>query len=69
MTAPQSTTNIAEIHDLQAQNTNSVVAVTDNIQFVLEVNQGWFARHHVPAGTFVRTEKGTLQETFFHPNQ
>jgi uncharacterized membrane protein (UPF0127 family) len=61
--------SIAEIHDLQAQNTNSVVAGTDNIQFVLEVNQGWFARHHVEAGTVVRTERGTLRETFFHSNQ
>ena len=60
---------IAEIHDLQAQDTNSVVANSDQIQFVLEVNQGWFARHHVPTGTFVRTERGTLRETFFRANQ
>jgi uncharacterized protein len=60
---------IAEIHDLQAQDTNSVTANTADIQFVLEVNQGWFARHHVGTGTVVRTERGTLQETFFHPNQ
>jgi hypothetical protein len=60
---------IAEIHDLQAQDTNAVVADSDQIQFVLEVNQGWFARHHVESGTFVRTERGTLQETFFHPTQ
>jgi uncharacterized protein len=60
---------IAEIHDLQAQDTNSVVADSHDIQFVLEVNQGWFSRHHVGTGTIVRTERGTLQETFFHSNQ
>jgi uncharacterized protein len=60
---------IAEIHDLHAQDTNSVVANTDDIQFVLEVNQGWFARHHVETGTIVRTERGTLQETFFRSDQ
>jgi len=60
---------IAEIHDLQSQDTNAVVADSHQIQFVLEVNQGWFVRHHVEKGTFVRTERGTLQETFLHPNQ
>jgi uncharacterized protein len=61
--------SIAEIHDLKAQDTNEVPADSDQIQFVLEVNQGWFARHHVPAGAFVRTERGTLQQTFFPQNQ
>jgi uncharacterized membrane protein (UPF0127 family) len=56
---------LREIHDLEPQNTNSVVAQSDDIQFVLEVNQGWFKRHQVGAGVFVRTERGTLQETFF----
>jgi hypothetical protein len=60
---------IAEIHDLQAQDTNVVTAGSDQIRFVLEVNQGWFARHHVRTGTIVRTEKGTLQETFFPQDQ
>lgn len=60
---------IAEIHDLEPYNTNSVVASSGEIQYVLEVNQGWFTRHHIETGTFVRTEKGTLRETFFQPNQ
>jgi hypothetical protein len=60
---------IAEIHDLKAQDTNTVVAASDNIQYVLEVNQGWFARHHVTEGIFVRTERGTLGETFFGANR
>ena len=56
---------ILEIHDLQPHNTNSVEAASDRVQFVLETNQGWFGRHHVTPGMVVRTERGTLMETFF----
>jgi uncharacterized membrane protein (UPF0127 family) len=55
---------ILEIHDLQPHNTNSVVASSDQVQFVLEVNQGWFMRHHVTTGMVVRTEHGSLSGTF-----
>jgi hypothetical protein len=57
---------ILEIHDLQSYNTNSVEAASDRVQFVLETNQRWFGRHHVTPGMVVRTEGGTLMETFFH---
>jgi hypothetical protein len=60
---------IAEIHNLNAQDTNAVSAESNQIQFVLEVNQGWFERHHIKPGTVVRTQVGTLQETFFRRNQ
>jgi uncharacterized membrane protein (UPF0127 family) len=56
---------ILEIHDLEPHNTNSVEAASDRVQFVLETNQGWFGRHHVTPGMVVRTERGTLVETFF----
>ena len=56
---------ILEIRDLQPHNTNSVVAASEGVQFVLETNQGWFGRHHVTAGMVVRTEHGTLMDTFF----
>ncbi len=56
---------ILEIHDLQPHNTNSVVASSEQVQFVLETNQGWFGRHHVTPGMVVRTEHGPLMETFF----
>ena len=59
---------ILEIHDLRANDSSSVVADSPNVLFVLEMNQGWFARHHIEPGTIVRTEKGTLRETFFRPN-
>jgi uncharacterized protein len=56
---------ILEVRDLQPHNTNSVVAASDRVQFVLETNQGWFGRHKVTPGMVVRTERGTLMETFF----
>jgi uncharacterized membrane protein (UPF0127 family) len=56
---------IAEIHHLEKNDTNSVVAAADNIQFVLETKDGWFARHNINTGTVIRTDKGSLAETFF----
>ena len=56
---------IVEIHDLKPHNTNSVVATSHNIRFVLETSHGWFDRHHVKPGMLVRSERGTLMETFF----
>jgi uncharacterized membrane protein (UPF0127 family) len=56
---------IQEIHHLEKNDTNSVVAATDNIQYVLETKDGWFTRHNIRTGTVIRTEKGSLSETFF----
>ncbi|HTQ49807.1 MAG TPA: DUF192 domain-containing protein [Candidatus Acidoferrales bacterium] len=55
---------IQEIHHLEHMDTNAVVAASDNIQFVLETSDGWFARHNVSTGMVIRTEKGSLAETF-----
>ncbi len=60
---------ILEIHDLQPLDERSVEANTDEVQFVLEVKQGWFDRHQVRVGTLVRTQHGSLQETFFRKRQ
>jgi uncharacterized membrane protein (UPF0127 family) len=60
---------IQEIHHLEKNDTNSVVAANDNIQYVLEVNNGWFQRRHISTGTVIRTEKGSLAETFFSNRQ
>jgi uncharacterized membrane protein (UPF0127 family) len=56
---------IEEIHHLEKNNNVPVVASHDNVVFVLEVNDGWFARHNVTTGAVVQTEKGSLAETFF----
>jgi uncharacterized protein len=60
---------ILEVHELHANDASSVVADAPNVLYVLEMNQGWFDRHHIATGTVVRTEKGTLGETFGRPDQ
>src|SRR6266496_564652 len=55
---------IEEIHKLMPYDTNNVVAAVDNIHFALETPQGWFERHNVNTGAVVRTERGSLKETF-----
>jgi uncharacterized membrane protein (UPF0127 family) len=56
---------IQEIHHLEHEDTNTVFSATENIGYVLETSEGWFARHQVSTGMVVRTEKGSLAETFF----
>ena len=60
---------IQEIHHLEKYDTNSVVAARPDVQYVLEVNDGWFQRHNVTTGMLVRTELGSLQDTFFRNRQ
>ena len=55
---------IEEIHHLEKNDSIPVVATNDNIQFVLETSEGWFTRHNVNIGMLVRTEHGSLAETF-----
>lgn len=53
---------------MQPQNENSVPSASDNIQFALEVPQGWFKRRNIVPGTVVRTPHGDLKKTFsFRP--
>lgn len=56
---------ILEIHAMEPRNTNMIVAASDNVMFVLETKRGWFDRHNVRAGMVVKTERGSLRETFF----
>jgi uncharacterized membrane protein (UPF0127 family) len=55
---------IEEIHHLEENDTTPVNASTNNIQFVLLTKDGWFARHNVDVGTVIRTDKGSLADTF-----
>ena len=55
---------ILEIHDLQPQNTNTVDSISHNVSFALETKQGWFQRHNIHEGVTVRTERGSLAQTF-----
>jgi uncharacterized membrane protein (UPF0127 family) len=49
---------------MKPQDDTSLPSTSNNILFVLEVPHGWFDRHHVGVGALVRTERGSLQETF-----
>jgi uncharacterized membrane protein (UPF0127 family) len=53
---------IREIHHLEQNDTNGVVAARDDIQFVLETKEGWFTRHHISPGTVIQSEKGPLAD-------
>lgn len=56
---------IQEIHPMEPYNTNSIPSASHNIMFVLETPAGWFDRNNVRTGMLVRTESGSLIETFF----
>jgi uncharacterized membrane protein (UPF0127 family) len=56
---------ILELHDMQPKDETTITASTPRVQYVLEVKQGWFQRHNINVGAQVRTERGTLAETFF----
>ncbi len=60
---------IAEIHHLEHDDTNGVIAARGDIRFVLETQDGWFTHHNVPLGTVIRTEKGSLADTFLPGHQ
>lgn len=56
---------VLEIIDLHPGDERGVPSESSNVQFVLEVPQGWFERHRVGTGAVARTERGSLRETFF----
>jgi uncharacterized protein len=59
---------ILETHDMKPRDETSIEAGSDNVRYVLETRQGWFERNSVNPGTVVRTEHGSLAETFFRGN-
>jgi len=56
---------ILEIHDMKPRDETPILAASDRILFVLETRQGWFERHQIGVGTNVRTELGSLKDTFY----
>jgi uncharacterized membrane protein (UPF0127 family) len=56
---------ILEIREMHPNDTNSIVAETDQVMFVLETAHGWFDRHNVRTGMVIQTERGPLLQTFF----
>lgn len=55
---------IQEIHHLEKNDTNGVIAAREDIIFVLETKDGWFQRHNINVGTVIQTEKGPLANVF-----
>ena len=56
---------ILEIRDMKPLDETPIQAGSDEVQFVLEMPQGWFERNKIAVGTVVRTEAGSLSETYF----
>src|SRR5688500_16962604 len=56
---------ILEIHDMKPRDETPIPSKVTNILYVLAVKQGWFQRHNIGVSTQIRTERGTLAETFF----
>lgn len=53
------TGTILEIHDMQPNNPTPVASRSDHVQFVLEVNQGWFKDNAVTVGTGIHIVEQT----------
>ena len=64
---PQGT--ILEIREMEANNTNSIVANSENVMFVLETAHGWFERHGVRTGMVIQAEGGPLIDVLRDPRQ
>ena len=60
---------ILEIHRMEKFDTNAVEAAASNVQYALETAEGWFKRNNIGPGIVVRTERGSLPETFFSPRR
>jgi uncharacterized protein len=56
---------ILEIRDMEPNNTNSIVASSDNVMFVLETARDWFQRHGVRTNMVIQTERGPLVQSFY----
>jgi len=56
---------IVEIHDLKPLDETPVEAQSDKIQYVLETPQCWFKTNNIGPGVVIRTEKGSLEQTFW----
>lgn len=55
---------ILETYDMKPLEEAPIQSKSDQVQYVLEMNQGWFERHGVKPGVAVSTERGTFPQTF-----
>lgn len=56
---------ILEIYDMEPFSLDPIPSESDQIQFVLEMNQGWFGKNGIKVGTRIVSERGTLLQHFF----
>ena len=55
---------ILELHELKSLDETPVYSTATNIQFVLEMNTGWFTRNNLGTGAVIRTQVGLLPNAF-----
>lgn len=55
---------VLELHDMKPRDETPIPSASDEVQYVLEMNQGWFGRHNVKPGMLMTTQYGTLPQTF-----
>lgn len=51
---------IIELHDLEAMDDSTVSSESTQIQFILEMNKGWFEKNGFQKGSLITTDKGAL---------
>lgn len=55
---------ILELRDMKPLDETPLEAATDRVQYVLEMNQGWFKRHNIAPGTVIVSERGPFKNVF-----
>jgi uncharacterized protein len=60
---------ILELHELKPLDETPVYSTATNIQFVLEMNTGWFDRNNLGTGVVIRTQVGPLPNAFVPAKQ
>ena len=55
---------ILEIYDMKPLDETPIPSKSDQVMYVLEMNQGWFQRHGIKPGVVIATDRGTMQQTF-----
>lgn len=56
---------ISQIVAMKKMDESPIPSASNEVQFVLELPTDWCARHNIQPGVIVRTERGSLWETFF----
>ncbi|MGZ8900317.1 MAG: DUF192 domain-containing protein [Limisphaerales bacterium] len=55
---------ILETFEMQPLNETAIPSRSTQVQYVLEMNKGWFDRHNIRPGVAISTERGTFPQTF-----